>query len=69
MELPNEKTVRADFNNTKFENFGVTTKFFRDGDKYLVETENQNGDMETFEIAYTFRMGTFAAIPGKVSRR
>ena len=54
MELPNEKTVRADFNNTKFENFGVTTKFFRDGDKYLVETENQNGDMETFEIAYTF---------------
>ena len=40
MELPNEKTVRADFNNNS-ENFGVTTKFFRDGDKYLVETETR----------------------------
>ena len=54
MELPNEKTVRADFNNSSFENFGVTTKFFRKDDKYFVETENQAGVMETFEVAYTF---------------
>ena len=54
MELPNELTVRADFNNSSFENFGVTTKFFRKDDKYFVETENQAGVMETFEVAYTF---------------
>ena len=54
MELPNEQTVRADFNNSSFENFGVTTKFFRKDDKYFVETENQAGVMETFEVAYTF---------------
>ena len=54
MELPGPETVRADFNNTEFVNFGVTTKFFMEDEKYMVETNNQDGDMETFEIAYTF---------------
>ena len=54
MELPTEETVRADFNNSTFENYGVTTRFFREDEKYLVETENQNGEMEVFEVAYTF---------------
>ena len=54
MELPNEQTVRADFNGSTFENYGVTTKFFREEEKYLVETENQEGELETFEVAYTF---------------
>ena len=54
MELPNEETVRADFNNSTFENYGITTRFFRQDDKYLVETENQQGEMEVFEVAYTF---------------
>ena len=54
MELPNEETVRADFNGSSFVNYGITTQFFRDGDKYMVKTENQEGQMETFEVAYTF---------------
>ena len=54
MELPNEQTIRADFNNSTFENYGVITKFFREGKKYLVKTENQEGEIETFEVAYTF---------------
>ena len=54
MELPTEKTVRADFNNSSFENFGVTTKFYQEDGKYMVETENETGDMQSFEVAYTF---------------
>ena len=54
MELPSKDTVRADFNNSSFENFGVTTEFFRVGDKYMVKTENQSGELEDFEVAYTF---------------
>ena len=54
MELPSPETVRADFNNTEFVNFGVTTKFFMEDEKYMVETNNQKGEMEVFEIAYTF---------------
>ena len=54
MEIPNGETVRADFNNSTFENYGITTRFFRENEKYLVETENQQGEMEVFEVAYTF---------------
>ena len=54
MELPGPETVRADFNNTEFVNYGITTKFFMEGEKYMVETNNQEGEMEVFEIAYTF---------------
>ena len=54
MELPGPDTVRADFNNTEFVHYGVITKFFMDGEKYMVETNNQEGDMEIFEISYTF---------------
>ena len=54
MELPSPETVRADFNNTEFVNYGVTSKFFMKGEKYMVETNNQQGEMEVFEIAYTF---------------
>ena len=54
MEVPSPETVRADFNNTEFVNYGITTKFFMEGEKYMVETNNQQGEMEVFEIAYTF---------------
>ena len=54
MELPNDKTVRADFDNSQFENFGINTKFYREGEKYMVETENEKGEMQAFEVAYTF---------------
>ena len=54
MEKPSEETVRADFNGSTFERYGVTSRFFREGDKYLVETENEQGDMQVFEVAYTF---------------
>ena len=45
MELPNEETVRADFNNSTFENYGVTSRFFREDEKFMVETENQEGNV------------------------
>ncbi len=54
MEMPTEQTVRADFNDSIFENYGITTKFFKNGEKFMVETENEQGEMQSFEIAYTF---------------
>ena len=54
MELPSEDTVWADFNNSKFENYGLTARFFRKDDKYLVETENRHENIEVFEIACVF---------------
>ena len=53
MEFPTEKTVRADFNDSVFENYGITTKFFE-------RAKNHGRDRESgwrdggFEVAYTF---------------
>ncbi|MGE4550629.1 MAG: tetratricopeptide repeat protein [Opitutales bacterium] len=54
MELPSPATVRADFNGSTHERYGVTSRFFREGEKYLVETENEKGAMGVFEVKYTF---------------
>jgi predicted CXXCH cytochrome family protein len=54
MELPTPETVRGDFNNTTFERYGVVSRFFREGDKYMVETENERGEMEVFQVKHTF---------------
>jgi tetratricopeptide (TPR) repeat protein len=54
MALATDESVEADFNNTKFERFGVTTRFFRDGKKFMVNTEGPDGKNHDYEIKYTF---------------
>ena len=54
MALPNAQTVRGNFDNTQFKHQGMTTRFFRRGDRYFVHTEGLDGSMADFEIKYTF---------------
>ncbi len=54
MDLATDKTVLADFNDTKFEYQGVTTRFFRDGQKFMVNTEGPDGKHHDYEVKYTF---------------
>ncbi|MDP7011041.1 MAG: hypothetical protein QF685_06655, partial [Verrucomicrobiota bacterium] len=54
MELPNDQTVRADFNGTTFTHHDISSRFFRKDGRYLIETENQKGKQETFPVKYTF---------------
>jgi predicted CXXCH cytochrome family protein len=49
-----DKSVLGDFFDTKFDYFGVTSRFFRKDGKYLVETDDPNGKLATFEVKYTF---------------
>ncbi|MEJ8569625.1 tetratricopeptide repeat protein [Elongatibacter sediminis] len=49
-----DETVLGDFSGATFDHGGRTHRFFRDGDRFLVETDNADGEMQTFEIAYTF---------------
>ena len=53
MEIPSAKSVLGDFDNTEFRYFGRTTRFFKDGDSFRIITENQQGQPESFKIAYT----------------
>jgi predicted CXXCH cytochrome family protein len=54
MQAATPATVLGDFNDVRFEYGGLTHRFFRDGEKFMVETDNAKGDLEVFEISYTF---------------
>ena len=54
MDHATEKSVRGDFNDASFENYGVRSRFFRKDGKFLVETDGPDGKLATFEAKYTF---------------
>ena len=54
MAPPTPQTVRGNFDNTQFRHQGVTTRFFRRGDRYMVHTDGPDGRMADFEVTYTF---------------
>ena len=54
MQLPDETTVLGNFDNASFEYNGVTTRFFRKDDKYMVSTDGEDGKVQDFEVAYVF---------------
>jgi tetratricopeptide (TPR) repeat protein len=54
MDVANDSTVLGDFNNSEFTFNGVTSKFFKKGDKFFVRTNGHGGKIDDFEITHTF---------------
>jgi tetratricopeptide (TPR) repeat protein len=54
MEVASEASVLGDFNNATFTYQGVTTRFFRRGEKFMVNTEGPDGEHHDYEVKYTF---------------
>ncbi len=54
MQAATPATMLGDFADARFEHFGMTTKFYRAGDKFMVRTEGPDGAAQDYEIAYTF---------------
>jgi predicted CXXCH cytochrome family protein len=54
MEVADAHSVLGDFNNATFDYFGTRSRFFSREGEYFVETENAQGQPQTFRIAYTF---------------
>jgi Tfp pilus assembly protein PilF len=54
MQRPGAGTVLGDFDDATFSYNGVTTRFFRKGDRYMVHTDGEGGKMQDFEVAYVF---------------
>ena len=54
MQHATDKTVLGDFNDAGFDYYGVRSRFFRKGDKFLVETDGPDGKLAVFEVKYTF---------------
>lgn len=54
MDLATDKTVLGDFNDVAFEHDGLVNRLFRDGDRFMVHTEGEDGQMKDFEVKYVF---------------
>ena len=54
MQPATEATVLGDFSGAQLEHFGVTTTFYRAGDRFMVRTDGPDGKQHEYPIAYTF---------------
>jgi predicted CXXCH cytochrome family protein len=54
MEPADSTSVRGDFGGVEYEHGGVTSRFYERDGKYFVRTEGPTGELQDFEIAYTF---------------
>lgn len=54
MQLPTEETVLGDFDNASFEYGGITTRFYRDGDSFMVRTDGEDGELTDYAVKYVF---------------
>jgi len=53
MEADN-KSVLGDFKNATFNYNGIITTFFKKDDKFMVNTDSEDGTLKDYEISYTF---------------
>jgi predicted CXXCH cytochrome family protein len=54
MQHATAQTVLGDFNDARFTFDGITSTFFRRGDRYFVRTDGPDGKLTDFEVKYTF---------------
>jgi predicted CXXCH cytochrome family protein len=54
MQHANRQTVLGNFNEAKFSHGGVTSTFFKRGEKFFVNTDGPDGKLRDYEIKYTF---------------
>jgi hypothetical protein len=52
LKLPTTDTVKGDFSDITFTHFGEVTRFFRDGDAFMVTTTGPKGTPQTFPVKY-----------------
>lgn len=54
MDLATDETVLGDFNEATIEHDGIVSRMYRDGQRFMIHTEGETGEMEDFEVKYVF---------------
>ncbi len=54
MDLATDLSVVGNFDDATIEHDGITSRMFRDGDRFMVHTEGEDGEMRDFEVKYVF---------------
>ena len=54
MEEADENSVLGNFENSEFKNYGITSRFYRDNGKFMINTDGPDGKMHDYVVRYTF---------------
>jgi tetratricopeptide (TPR) repeat protein len=54
MQHVDDKTVLGDFSNVEFRYAGITSKFYKKNNRFMVRTDGPDGKMHDYEIKYVF---------------
>ena len=54
MQLATPETVLGNFDDITFEHFGIRSRFFQRNGQFFVNTEGSDGELDDFELTYTF---------------
>lgn len=54
MQVATDETVLADFAATRFDYFGASSEFFRADGRFMVRTDDANGDQQEYVVTHTF---------------
>jgi predicted CXXCH cytochrome family protein len=54
MQPVNASTVLGDFSGALFDHRGLVSRFYRDADRFMVQTEGPDGKLADYEVLYTF---------------
>ena len=54
MDLANETTVLGNFDDQELEHYGITSRMYKDGKRFMVETDGPDGKLQQFEVKYVF---------------
>ena len=54
MDHATPKTVLGDFANATLQHDGITSRMYREGDRFLVYTEGPDGTLQEFQVKYVF---------------
>ncbi|QDV68315.1 photosystem I assembly protein Ycf3 [Rosistilla carotiformis] len=54
MDLATDQSVIGDFSGVELTHYGITSRMYRDGDRFMIHTEGPDGKLDDFEIKYVF---------------
>jgi len=54
MAIADDSNVLANFDDQTLTKFGVTSRMYREGSKFMVQTEGPDGELHDYQVKYTF---------------
>lgn len=54
MQLANEKTVLGNFDKASFRKSDITSRFYKDKNRFMINTDGPDGKLHDYEISYVF---------------